>query len=190
MLLAGDELGRSQGGNNNAYCQDNEIGWLNWDKIDKEGEALLEFTRQLVALRHKHIVFHRNRFFHGEIIPGTEVKDVVWLRPDSAEMTDSDWGDASAKALGVRLSGEAGLLHLTDQGEQEPDDTFLIFLNAAHEDVLFHLVEASPEALWRLLIDTSNEGAEPSHNELEAGTEITVKARSLQIFVMEQRSAS
>ncbi len=190
MLLAGDELGRSQGGNNNAYCQDNEIGWLNWDKIDKEGEALLEFTRQLVALRRKHIVFHRNRFFHGEIIPGTEVKDVVWLRPDSAEMTDSDWGDASAKALGVRLSGEAGLLHLTDQGEQEPDDTFLIFLNAAHEDVLFHLVEASPEALWRLLIDTSNEGAEPSHNELEAGTEITVKARSLQIFVMEQRSAS
>ncbi len=190
MLLAGDELGRSQGGNNNAYCQDNEIGWLNWDKTDKEGEALLEFTRQLVALRRKHIVFHRNRFFRGEVIPGTEVKDVVWLRPDNAEMTDSDWSDASAKALGVRLSGEAGLLHLTDHGEQEPDDTFLIFLNAAHEDVLFHLAETSPGALWRLLIDTSNEGAESSHNGLEAGTEITVKARSLQVFVMEQRSAS
>ena len=108
MLLGGDEFGRSQGGNNNAYCQDNEISWLDWEGMGDEGKALLSFARKLIALRRAHIVFHRHRFFLGEIIPGTEVKDVVWLRPDGAEMSEADWGNTQAKALAVRLSGEPG----------------------------------------------------------------------------------
>ena len=133
MLLGGDEFGRSQGGNNNAYCQDNEISWLDWEGMGDEGKALLSFARKLILLRRAHIVFHRHRFFLGQIIPGTEVKDVVWLRPDGAEMSEEDWGNAQAKALAVRLSGEPGLMHLTERGEQEPDDTFLILLNASHD---------------------------------------------------------
>jgi isoamylase len=127
MLLGGDEFGRSQGGNSNAYCQDNEISWLDWQGMGDEGKALLSFTRKLLLLRHAHIVFHRHRFFLGQIIPGT---DVVWLRPDGAEMSEEDWGNAQAKALAVRLSGQPGLMHLTERGEREPDDTFLILLNA------------------------------------------------------------
>ena len=134
MLLAGDEFARTQGGNNNPYCQDSEIGWLDWS-LDEEGEALLAFTRRLIALRSQHIVFHRSRFFSGGTIPGTEVKDVTWLRADGREMTAADWGEAHAKMLCLLLSGEAGLMHLTARGEQEPDDTFLLVMNASHLEV-------------------------------------------------------
>ncbi len=120
MLLSGDEVGRSQGGNNNAYAQDNEISWFDWEGVDADGRELLAFTRRLIALRLEHIVFHRSRFFHGKTIPGTDVKDVVWLRPDGSEMAEGDWNDPGAKALGIRLSGEAGLLHLTETGNRNP----------------------------------------------------------------------
>jgi hypothetical protein len=122
MLLGGDEFSRTQGGNNNAYCQDSEISWFDWEGIDAAGRGRLAFTRTLIALRRAHMLFHRNRFFHGQTIPGTDVKDVVWLRPDGAEMGDDDWTDPHGRALAVRLSGEAGLMHLTERGEQEPDD--------------------------------------------------------------------
>ena len=95
----------------------------------------MAFTRRLIALRSEHIVFHRSRFFSGGTIPGTEVKDVTWLRADGAEMTAADWGEAHAKMLCLLLSGEAGLMHLTARGEQEPDDTFLLVMNASHLEV-------------------------------------------------------
>jgi len=91
MLLGGDEFGRSQGGNSNAYCQDNEISWLDWEGMGDEGKALLTFARKLIRLRRAHVVFHRHRFFLGQAIPGTKVKDIVWLRPDGAEMSERDW---------------------------------------------------------------------------------------------------
>ena len=141
MLVAGDEFARTQGGNNNAYCQDSEICWIDWN-LDEDAQALLEFTRHLIAVRREHIVFHRHRYFQRAVIPGTQVKDVTWLRPDGGEMSEENWGDGNAKALGLLLSGEAGMMHLTERGEQEPDDTFYLLLNASHEDVTFALPTA------------------------------------------------
>ena len=100
MLLAGDEFARTQGGNNNGYCQDSEISWIDWD-MDEEGKSLLAFTRRLIALRREHIVFHRNRFFQARTIPGTDITDVTWLRPDGEAMAAQDWGDGHAKAIGA-----------------------------------------------------------------------------------------
>ena len=179
MLVAGDEFGRTQQGNNNAYCQDNELSWLDWSGIDREGRELLDFTRRLIALRRRHIVFHRNRFFQGQIIPGTGVKDVVWLRPDGAEMEEPDWQDGNARALGLRLSGEAGLMHLTARGEQEPDATFLLLFNAAHEAVNFDLPSENHGAGWQVLIDTASDRT-AEHPVDEA---VSLIPRSLQVLV-------
>jgi len=183
MLVAGDEFGRSQGGNNNAYCQDSEISWLDWENIDDEGKALLAFTRRLIALRHDHIVFHRNRYFHGRQIEGTPYKDVAWLRPDGAEMADEDWDDPEAKALQVRLSGEAGLMHLTARGEQEPDDSFLLLLNAAHEDVPFRLSREEDGCRWDVLVNTANDDGAPDAS-FAPGAEVAVTARSLWLLIL------
>jgi glycogen operon protein len=179
MLLAGDEFGRSQGGNNNAYCQDSEVSWIDWDGMGDEGKTLVEYVRGLIKLRREHLVFHRSRFFQGTTIPGTEVKDVVWLRPDGAEMTEEDWRNAQDKALGVRLSGEAGLAHLTARGEQEPDNTFLILMNASHEAVVFRLPPEAPGARWKVLIDSSDDADKRVGGTHDAGTEMPTQARSL-----------
>ena len=186
MLVAGDEFGRSQRGNNNAYCQDNEISWLDWEGIDDGGRALIEFTRRLIALRRQHIVFHRSRFFHSETIPGTEVKDVMWLRPDGSEMAQEDWDDPRNKALGIRLSGEAGLIHLTERGDQELDDTFVIFMNASHEETAFRLPNTTADAVWQLLFDTDDEAGERGGSEHELGSKVRARARSFQLFVLKQ----
>ena len=180
MLLAGDEFGRTQGGNNNAYCQDSEIGWINW-QLDDEGEALLAFTRALIALRSDHIVFHRNRFFLSQVIPGTAVKDVVWLRPDGAEMTDGNWQDPQARTLGIRLSGEAGLLHLTARGEQEPDETFLLLINASHQEVPF-TVPAEPACRWQTVLDTGKDDSFDCPEAIEPGSTVPLTARSLRLY--------
>jgi isoamylase len=183
MLLAGDEFGRTQRGNNNAYCQDNEVSWLDWEAAAGEGKGLLEFTRRLIAVRRAHIVFHRNRFFHGRPIPGTAVKDVAWLRPDGGEMGIGDWNDPQAKALGILLSGEAGTAHLTADGERESDDTFLILVNAAHKDVPFRLAKPGAGAGWEVLVDTAGEGGGGSEARYGGGAELGVKARSLLLLV-------
>jgi isoamylase len=129
--------------------------------LGKDGKALLDFTRRLIALRRDHIVFHRSRFLHGQTIPGTEVKDMIWLRPDGAEMSEQDWGHPQAKALGVRFSGEAGLMHLTERGDQEPNDTFLVLMNASNKNVPFRLPKDRSGAAWRVLIDTRRRLGKP-----------------------------
>jgi isoamylase len=184
MLLGGDEFGRTQAGNNNTYCQDNELNWFDWEGMDAEGESLLAFTRRLIALRRAHIVFHRSRFFHGRTIPGTDVKDVVWLHPDGREMTPDDWSEPHAHALGLRLSGEAGLLHLTEAGEQEPDDTFLILLNASHVDVAFRLPAEPRGARWQVVIDTAvdDQDEPPLHG--AGGEASSLASRSLRILTL------
>jgi isoamylase len=186
MLVSGDEFGRTQGGNNNAYCQDSEISWIDWRGMDDEAKELLEFTRRLIALRRKHIVFHRSRFFHSEAIPDTDVKDVAWLRPDGQEMAEGNWEDSQAMAIGVRLSGEAGLIHLTSRGEKEPDDTFLILMNASHEDLAFHVPQEAPGSSWEALVDSAAEKALDLGSRHEAGAEVPLKARSLQLLVLRQ----
>jgi glycogen operon protein len=165
MLLAGDEFGHTQQGNNNAYCQDNEISWLNWDTIDAgPGRDLLAFTRSLLRLRREHIVFHRNRFFHGRETPGTSTKDIVWLKPDGEEMQEADWSDDSARSLALLISGEAGQYHLTARGETEPDDSFMLILNASDETVAYVLPQIEDAGVHAVLIDTAkqqSQGAMP-----------------------------
>lgn len=181
MLTAGDEFARTQHGNNNAYCQDNEISWLDWEGVDDNDRAQADFVSRLLTLRHEHIVFHRNRFFCGEIIPGTDVKDVIWLRPDGKEMGDGDWDAPHARVLAIRLSGEAGIVHLTETGEQEPDDTFLLLVNAGHEDVKFVLPNGDAGA-WEALVDTIAEDGLAWGGTHAPGATLNVGGRSLQML--------
>jgi glycogen operon protein len=162
MITAGDEFARTQRGNNNAYCQDNELSWVLWDDIGKAGEDLLRFTRELLALRNNHIVFRRSRFFHGDLIPGTSVRDVTWLTPDGAPMNEESWNRADAHALGVMLSGQAGERFLTERGEPEPDDNFLILLNAGHRRITWILPETEQQQPWRVRISTAFPTGVPS----------------------------
>ena len=187
MLVAGDEIARTQGGNNNAYCQDNEVSWIDWT-LGEEAQSLLEYTQKLIALRRSHIVLHRSRHFQGTLIPGTEVKDVTWLRPDGGEMAEADWKNVHARSLGLLLSGEAGLLHLTETGEQEPDDTFCLLLNAAHEDAAFAL-PAPNGGRWRTLIDTADEAGFVAGRSLAPGDRVVLVARSLQLLVLAPEKA-
>ncbi|WP_455381675.1 glycogen debranching protein GlgX [Salinispira pacifica] len=157
MITAGDEIGKTQGGNNNAYCQNNQLSWIDWARAgSEEGQALLEFTRELLSLRREHIIFRRSRFFKGEIIPGTDVKDVTWLRADGQEMTETEWHAEDLRFIGMLLSGEAGVRYLTLRGEPEPDDTFLVLMNAAEEDVAVTLPDTNGGSTWPVVIDTAD----------------------------------
>jgi len=151
MLRHGDELGHTQHGNNNAYCQDNETSWLDWASADRE---LLEFCASLVAFRHAHPVFRRRRFFEGEPIFGTELVDIGWFRPDGKEMSDDDWSVGFAKSLAVFLNGDA-LPDPDPRGHRVRDDTFLLLFNAHHDDLDFVLPSGRWGALWRVDLDTA-----------------------------------
>ncbi len=189
MLLGGDEFGRTQGGNNNAYCQDSEISWFDWDGIDEAGQRLMTFTKALIRLRREHIVFHRSRFFHGRIIPGTEIKDVTWQRPDGSEMMEEDWADPNAKSLRFVLSGEAGNFHLTNRGEPEPDDTFLVALNASDEDIEHCLPddESGGGLVWCKLVDTAEQPSVAEDGaalaKARSGDRFTLATHSLALWV-------
>ncbi|MEJ2031611.1 MAG: glycogen debranching protein GlgX [Deltaproteobacteria bacterium] len=151
MLLGGDELVRTKGGNNNSYCQDNETNWFNW-QLDNTGEELLAFTRWVINFRKKHPAFRRRKFFQGRRISGTDVKDIVWLRPDGGEMSEADWEDADILTVGVLLAGDA-IAEKGRHGQPITDDTFLLLLNAFSEDVHFRLPDR--DRVWELLLDTS-----------------------------------
>jgi isoamylase len=151
MLNAGDEVGRTQFGNNNAYCQDNSISWIQWDQIDK---GLLHFTRELIKLRHRHPIFRRSRFFHGESVRGTNLTDIGWFRPDGLEMSDSDWHVHFAKAIGVFLNGH-GLRTRDARGKSIVDDSFILFFNAHNEEVQFRLPKALQQHTWRDEVSTA-----------------------------------
>ncbi len=156
MLVAGDELGRTQRGNNNAYCQDNEVSWLDWSAADL---SLMAFTRRLVELRHRHPVFRRRRHFRGRAGPDAAHADIVWLRPDGTEMTDSDWRADLAKAIGVFLNGDA-IADVDAHGEPVVDDSFLVLFNAHDEPMSFVLPDGSFGKQWLPVLDTT-EGETP-----------------------------
>ncbi|MEO6409307.1 MAG: glycogen debranching protein GlgX [Burkholderiaceae bacterium] len=155
MLLAGDELGRSQQGNNNAYCQDNELSWVDWTASPAQ-ESLLEFTRRLTALRAAHPVFRRRDFFQDRPLMGSQVRDIVWLQPDGSEMSDEAWQQGFASALAVFLSGD-GLNEVDGRGRPVRDDSFLLLFNAAAEGVEFTLPASLVPARGLRLVDTSND---------------------------------
>ena len=152
MLVAGDEMGRTQGGNNNAYCQDNAISWLDWEHTDAE---LVAFVQRLIELRRSHPVFHRRHFFQGQSIHGAEIKDIHWLKPDGTDMSDHEWGHDFARCLGVYLSGEA-LTERDRRGHLLRDDNFLVLFNAHHDTLAFQLPAARPGGRWHVLLDTSH----------------------------------
>jgi glycogen operon protein len=165
MLLGGDELGRTQRGNNNAYCQDSELTWLDWD-LDERRQALLDFTRRLVALRNAEPVLRRRRFFSGGYVRGSELKDIVWFTPAGREMTADEWNHPSARALQMLLGGDA-IPSLDRFGVPIKGNTLLVLVNAATTAQDFVLPSLEWGARWEVVIDTS--GAAPAPRTLPAG---------------------
>jgi glycogen operon protein len=153
MLLAGDELGRSQQGNNNAYCQDNALSWIDWT-LDAEREELLNFVRRLIVLRKAHPVFRRRHFFQGRLIKGGGIKDIIWLTPAGTEMSDDEWQNASAGCLGLFLAGTA-IEEQNERGRPILDSNFLLLINAHHEPISFTIPTEIPVNRWRVVFDTS-----------------------------------
>ena len=178
MLLGGDEIGRSQGGNNNGYCQDNEISWFNWESADKD---LLEFTRQLIQLRKEHPVFHRRRWFQGRPIHGAQVTDIGWFTPDGSEMTQEDWNGGFAKALGVFLNGE-GIQSPDARGERVVDESFYVLFNAHHEPLQFTLPKRDWGDEWVVVLDTARSTPKAEEQRQKAGQEVPVESRSLKVL--------
>ncbi len=152
MLLAGDEISRTQQGNNNAYCQDNPLSWVNWE-LSEEEIKLLEFTRRVIRVRRKHPVFRRRHFFQGKSIKGMEVKDILWFNPDGEEMSDEQWHQSFARCLGVYMSGQA-FQEKDERGRRIIDDDFLLLLNTHHEDISFVLPGHAREVVYEVLLDT------------------------------------
>ncbi|MEO0688402.1 MAG: glycogen debranching enzyme, partial [Cyanobacteria bacterium J06649_11] len=153
MILMGDEMGRTQGGNNNPYCQDNEISWLDWD-LQEENENLLDFTRQLIDFRRRHPVFKRRKWFQGRAIRGTEVTDISWFNPDGGKMTEEQWNSGFAKAIGIFLNGE-GIGSPGPRGERIIDESFLVLLNAHYEMLEFIIPPEMQEWEWVTIVDTT-----------------------------------
>jgi len=152
MISGGDELSRTQQGNNNAYCQDNELSWTNWD-IDADQQAFLEFTRRLVAFRKHEPVMTRRKYFQGRSIRGAGVKDIYWLDPSGREMTDETWNAPSVRSLGVLMVGNA-IDDVDERGRQVTGDTVLVLLNAHDRDVPFVLPKTDEGKSWLRVIDT------------------------------------
>jgi glycogen operon protein len=180
MLLAGDEIDRTQRGNNNAYCQDDHISWTDWTKSPHK-DALLEFTRRMVRLRREHGVFRRSRFFRGEPVQGGAVKDAMWLKPDGGEMSDQDWHHPHARCLGVYLSGE-GFTETDALGRPLGSASFLILFNAHHDAIDFRLPEIAREARWLVVLDTAYEDGLARNGTLDAGAVYTIAGGSLALL--------
>ncbi len=174
MLLGGDEIGRSQGGNNNPYCQDNEISWYDWEQVDHD---LLEFTRQVLRIRHEHPVFRRRRWFQGRPIHGSEAGDVAWFAPSGQEMSEQDWNDGQVNCLMMLLNG-AAIPSPNAKGEPVFDDSFLLFFNASNKTVAFTL-PANSGGGWMSVLST--DPAPPSRARREGGM-VKVGGRSLTVL--------
>ncbi|MFN3885391.1 MAG: glycogen debranching protein GlgX [Aquabacterium sp.] len=180
MLLAGDEFGRTQHGNNNAYCQDNETSWVDWEAIDDDGRSLTDFVRRLLALRQALPVLRRNRFLTGAWSDELEVRDCAWVDPQGQDLSEAQWHDPSQKWLGLLIDGRA-----QSSGIARPsgDATVLIVLNAGHEDVSFVLPDVAEARCWVAVVDTA-EPAPPAPERREAGSTHLSAARSLQLHVL------
>jgi isoamylase len=195
MMYAGDAIGHTQLGNNNAYCQDNDISWINWE-LNPQDRDLLEFARRMIGLRKRHPVFRRRRFFQGRPIKGANVKDVLWLNPAGKEISEEEWRDPSVHCLGMFLSGQ-GLDETDERGRKLTDDSFLVLLNAYHEDVEFTLQdvgglmlsEVGRCAQWSAWMDTSRDGGLRPAETYAAGTVYPLQARSMVVLIERRKNA-
>jgi glycogen operon protein len=178
MLLGGDEIGRTQHGNNNGYCQDNELSWFDWDNTD---ETLLEFTRRMIAFRQQHPVFRKRHWFQGQPIHGSDMHDIGWFTPGGTEMSEEDWNTGFVKSLGVFLNGEA--IAAPDlRGERIIDDSFYLLFNSHLEPVSFTLPTREWGRDWVKVLDTSEELPEEGEPKYRAGRKIQVHSRSLVVL--------
>jgi glycogen operon protein len=185
MIYAGDAIGHTQMGNNNAYCQDNETSWIRWN-LQPQDRDLLAFAQRIIGLRKRHPVFRRKRFFQGRPIKGATVKDVLWLNPTANEMTEEQWRDPSVSCLGMFLSGQ-GLDETDERGRRLGDENFLLLLNAHHEDVGFILPTFSPGTRWVAWMDTSRENGLRSGDTHAGGSAYQLQARSM-VILLERRN--
>jgi isoamylase len=184
MLLAGDEFGRTQNGNNNAYCQDNEISWLNWD-LHEKGASLVGFAQKLMALRHKYPILRRTRFFTGEFNEELGVKDITWINANGAEMQGPEWDDENMRCFGMLLDGRAQVSGIRKRAQ---DATLLLVMNGWHDVVKFTLPESANGKGWFLLADTNlPEQSEQKRFDIGAAYEVT--GRSFLVFLLEQEPA-
>jgi glycogen operon protein len=184
MVYAGDAIGHTQMGNNNAYCQDNPISWLGW-VLQPEDRNLLAFVQRMINLRKRHPVFRRRRFFQGRPIKGANVKDVLWLNPKGSEMSEDEWRDPSVCCLGMFLAGQ-GLEETDERGRKVGDENFLVLLNAHHEDVVFTLPAFHPGFRWGAWMDTSRDDGLHPAGTYDSGAVYPLQARSLAVL-MERR---
>ncbi len=185
MILSGDEMGRTQGGNNNAYCQDNEISWLDWN-LSSPDRNFFSFVRRMIRLRKEHPVFRRRRFFQGRELRG--VKDITWLTPAGREMTDEEWGSSLVRSLGLQMSG---LLEgeYDSQGRPLEDDDFLLLFNASDEEITFQLPSIPEEARWEMVMDTSYYAGLKANGFLKPGDTYLLKALSMAVLTNVRRPA-
>jgi isoamylase len=182
MLCGGDEIGRTQLGNNNAYCQDNETSWFDWH-LDPEDQDLFQFTCNVIALRRKHPALHRRKFFRGRKIRGADVKDITWVRSDGHEMTDAEWDAPWVRSIGMRLDGR-NLGEVDPSGRMLSDDDLLLVLNAHTEGVDFTIPLWDSEEPWQVELDTSHDKREET---VGPGQALTVSGRSVVLLVRRQR---
>jgi glycogen operon protein len=180
MLCGGDEIGRTQQGNNNAYCQDNAISWFDWTLDDRAGR-LLAFARRLIRLRHQHPELHRRKFFLGRPLCDAQMKDLAWIRPDGGEMTEAEWRSSTLRAFGFRLCGDA-MDDVDEQGRPITGDTLLILLNAHSAAVGFVLPDAHPGVVWEVVVDTALAGEPGTPERRDVGQGVPLSARSLQLL--------
>jgi glycogen operon protein len=159
MLVGGDEMGRTQQGNNNAYCQDNEISWLSWG-LEQRDRELLDFTKQALEIFRSNPVLRRRSFFTGRPVAGERVKDLMWLRPDGREMTDEDWGDDENRILGMLVYGRA-TDEVDERGRPIFGDTLLLLLNGGVRSRAFRMPRMERTGVWEELLDTARPDPRP-----------------------------
>lgn len=180
MIRAGDEIGCTQKGNNNAYCQDNEISWIDWNLTEPK-KQLLQFTQRLMRLRREQPVFRRRNFFQGRLIRGSGVKDITWLDVNGQEMTDEAWNASSARSLGVLLAGDA-IQETDEHGERIIGDTLLLLMNASGKDALFILPACGANLRWEFVLDTFDLNAKDVA--LIEDRKYKLESRSLAVFIL------
>ncbi|CAG5067595.1 Glycogen operon protein GlgX [Dyadobacter sp. CECT 9623] len=178
MLVAGDEFGRTQGGNNNAYCQDNEISWLNWENVDTE---LLEFTKGIIWFCKEHPSFRRRRWFQGLPVTGSDIEDIRWYLPEGELMPEESWEEDNAKSLGVYLNGK-GIRCVNYDGRRLTDDSFYIIFNAHDEALEYVLPPDRCGKPWHKVIDTSDGFIGEDGESFAQGSSITVQDRSVLVL--------
>jgi len=182
MLVAGDEFGRTQLGNNNAYCQDNKISWVDWQSIDQD---LLKFTKKVIEIRKNNPVFYRRKWFQGESIKDSGIKDINWFLPEGFEMEDYNWNEDYARSLGVFLNGDA-IKGASEIGERIIGHNFYIVFNAHSQPLLYKLPDKPYGNLWQVVLNTTSE-APFDQDQFEAGERFMAPGRCIVVLTSLQQ---